>query len=90
MRLEKAERQAESDRETALKMRDDADTLQRMNKNSAEQAVSGYKAELNSALKSVLENMADTEAREDIDILSALCDHLLDIFKYKGISLEEQ
>ena len=90
MRLEKAERQAESDRETALKMREAAETLQRMNENSAAQAVAGYKAELNSALKDILENLTDTEAREDIDILSALCDHLLDILKYKGISLEEQ
>ena len=90
MRLEKAERQAESDRETALKMREAAETLQRMNENSAAQALAGYKAELNSALKDILENLADTEAREDIDILSALCDHLLDILKYKGISLEEQ
>lgn len=90
MRLEKAERQAESDREIAQKMREEADTLQWMNKNSVEQAVSGYKAELNSALKNVLENLTDTEAWKDIEMLSPLCDHLLGILKYKGISLEEQ
>ncbi|MBR0282912.1 MAG: hypothetical protein IJQ81_15230 [Oscillibacter sp.] len=90
MRLENAERQAESDRETAMKMKEEADTLQRMNKNSAEQALSGYKAELNSALKNVLENLTDTEAWKDIEMLSPLCDHLLGILKYKGISLEEQ
>ena len=73
-----------------MKMKEEADTLQRMNKNSAEQALSGYKAELNSALKNVLENLTDTEAWKDIEMLSPLCDHLLGILKYKGISLEEQ
>lgn len=58
--------------------------LQRMNRNTAEQAVAGYKAELASALKSILEDAQLPEARTDMEIASALLWDMLDVLRYKG------
>jgi len=52
--------------------------LQQMNENSAVQAVLGYKAELASALKSIVEDARLPEAQQDVEILSALLADLLD------------
>lgn len=59
--------------------------LQRMNRNTAEQAVAGYKAELASALKSILEDAQLPEARTDMEIASALLWDMLDVLRYKGV-----
>ena len=63
--------------------------LQQMNENSAVQAVLGYKAELASALKSIVEDTRLPEAQHDAEILSALLADLLDTLHFKGIPLEE-
>lgn len=62
--------------------------LQRMNENSASQAVLGYKSELATALKSIVEDASLPEAQRDADILSALLGDLLDTLRFKGIPLE--
>jgi len=64
--------------------------LQRMNENSASQAVLGYKTELAAALKSIVEDANLPEAQKDADILSALLGDLLDILHFKGVPLEEK
>ena len=62
--------------------------LQQMNENSAVQAVLGYKAELASALKSIVEDARLPEAQHDAEILSALLADLLDTLHFKGVPLE--
>lgn len=62
--------------------------LQQMNENSATQAVLGYKAELASALKSIVEDTRLPEAQHDAEILSALLADLLDTLHFKGVPLE--
>lgn len=62
--------------------------LQRMNENSASQAVSGYKAELASSLKSIVEDASLPEAQKDADILSALLGDLMDTLRFRGVPLE--
>lgn len=62
--------------------------LQRMNENSASQAVFGYKAELASSLKSIVEDASLPEAQEDASILFALLGDLLDTLRFRGVPLE--
>lgn len=62
--------------------------LQQMNENTATQAVLGYKAELASALKSIVEDTRLPEAQHDSEILSALLADLLDTLHFKGVPLE--
>lgn len=62
--------------------------LQQMNENTATQAVLGYKAELASALKSIVEDARLPEAQHDAEILSALLADLLDTLHFKGVPLE--
>ena len=64
--------------------------LQRMNENSASQAVLGYKSELAAALKSIVEDACLPEAKKDTDILSALLGDMLDTLRFKGVPLEEK
>ena len=64
------------------------ETLQRMNENSAAQAIAGYKEELASALKSLVEDASLPEAQNDLGILTALLGDLLDTLRFKGIPLE--
>lgn len=59
--------------------------LQQMNRNTAEQAVAGYKAELASALKSVVEDAQLPEVRADPEIANALLLDMLDVLLYKGV-----
>lgn len=63
--------------------------LQQMNRNAAEQAVAGYKAELASALKSIVEDAQLPEARTDPEIASALLWDMLDALRYKGVIQKE-
>ena len=59
--------------------------LTRMNKNTAEQSVAGFKAELASALKSLVEDAQLPEAKSDVEIASALLEDMLDVLRYKGV-----
>ena len=59
--------------------------LQRMNENTAEQSVSGYKAELARALKSIVEDAQLPEAKEDKEIAVALLEDMLDVLRWKGV-----
>lgn len=62
--------------------------LERMNKNTAEQSVAGYKRELASALKSIVEDAQLPEAKEDKEIAVALLEDLLDVLRFKGVITE--
>lgn len=64
--------------------------LMQMGDNTTEQAVSGYKAELASALRSIVEDAHLLDAQSDTSILSALLEDLLDTLRFKGIPLEEK
>lgn len=59
--------------------------LQRMNENTAKQSVAGYKTELASALKSLVEDARLPEAKEDKEIAVALLEDLLDVLRFKGV-----
>lgn len=59
--------------------------LQRMNENTAQMAVDGFKNDLASALKFVVEDMALPEARSDVSIMAVLMDDMLDILRFKGV-----
>lgn len=78
--------------EASCKKEEDLDktveALQRMNNNSASQAVAGYKADLAAALKSLVEDASLPEVQSDANILSALLTDLLDTLRFKGIPLE--
>lgn len=80
----------DSSRKQAAEFDETIRKLQRMNENSASQAVAGYKAELAAALKSIVEDARLPEAQKDADILSALLGDLLDTLRFKGIPLEEK
>lgn len=80
----------DSSRKQAAEFDETIRKLQRMNENSASQAVAGYKTELAAALKSIVEDARLPEAQKDADILSALLGDLLDTLRFKGIPLEEK
>lgn len=58
---------------------------QQAKRNTAEQAVSEYKAELGAALKSIVEDAQLPEARTDPEIANALLWDMLDVLRYKGV-----
>ncbi len=59
--------------------------LQRMNENTAKMSVDGFKNDLAAALKSIVEDMALPEVREDKAIMEALMEDMLDVLRYKGV-----
>lgn len=88
--LAEAAAHLDSSRKQAAEFDETIRKLQRMNENSASQAVAGYKTELADALKSIVEDARLPEAQKDADILSALLGDLLDTLRFKGIPLEEK
>lgn len=88
--LAEAAAHLDSSRKQAAEFDETIRKLQRMNENSASQAVAGYKAELAAALKYIVEDARLPEAQKDADILSALLGDLLDTLRFKGIPLEEK
>ncbi len=87
-RLSEAEGQIKTVCEKNEELDKTVETLQRMNENSAAQAIAGYKEELASALKSLVEDASLPEAQNDLGILTALLGDLLDTLRFKGIPLE--
>lgn len=87
-RLSEAEVQIKAACEKSEELDKTVETLQRMNENTAAQAIAGYKEELASALKSLVEDASLPEAQNDLDILKALFSDLLDTLRFKGIPLE--
>lgn len=88
--LAEAAAHLDSSRKQAAEFDETIRKLQRMNENSASQAVAGYKIELAAALKYIVEDARLPEAQKDADILSALLGDLLDTLRFKGIPLEEK
>lgn len=59
--------------------------LQRMNANTEAQSIASYKAELASALKSIVEDAKLPEAKTDPEIASALLEDMLDVLRFKNV-----
>ena len=89
-KLSEAERQASSEHEKYNKLDKTVEALHRMNENAEAQAINGYKADLASALQSIVRDARLPEVQGNAEMLSAIWDDLLDTLRLKGIMLEEE
>ena len=89
IQLANAEQQVIEERERYENLDNTVEALHHMNENTESQAISGFKADLSSAVQSIVRDARLPEAQGDAEILSALLEDLLDTMKIMGISLGE-
>ena len=89
IQLANAENQVNEEREKYQNLDNTVEALHHMNENTELQAISGFKADLASAVQSIVHDARLPEAQGNAEILSALLEDLLDTMRFKGIPMEE-